>query len=452
MVDYLLRQMESVALHPAVAANGKTALHGQLLAHFHSWCSRLTQAGVRRGSVVSIEGEYSVGSIAALLALAAIEAIAVPLSPDTEANNQKFLLLAEVEWRIRIAGDVETIEPTAQTASHPLFEALRREGDPGLVLFTSGSTGSNKAAVHNLRLLLEKYQTQRRRLRTIVFLQLDHIGGINTLLYTLTNGGMVIVPAERSPSSVCEAVAAHRAELLPTSPTFLNLLLLSREYQRHDLSSLRLITYGTEPMPESTLNRLHSAFPGVVLQQTYGMTEIGILQSKSRGSDSLWVRVGGDGYETKVVDGRLWVRAKTAMLGYLNAPSPFDADGFLDTQDQVETDGEWLRILGRKGETINVGGNKVYPAQVESVLLEMDNVFEAVVLGQQHPLTGHVVSAVVRLTNGEPPRDFRIRMRQHCQGRLPAFAVPAKVIVSNDPLYNARFKTVRQPDIQNVKG
>jgi long-chain acyl-CoA synthetase len=155
------------------------------------------------------------------------------------------------------------------------------------------------------------------------------------------------------------------------------------------------------------------------------------------------VRIGGEGYETKVVDGRLWVRAKSAMLGYLNAPSPFDDEGFLDTGDEVVVDGEWLRILGRRGEVINVGGSKVFPAEIESVLLEMDGVSEVSVHGEPHPITGQVVIATVRLTNGETPRDFRIRMRQHCKDRLPAFAVPAKVVLSNERLYNERFKVMR---------
>src|SRR5262249_27814214 len=153
-------------------------------------------------------------------------------------------------------------------------------------------------------------------------------------LYTLSNGGAVVVTSDRSPTEVCAAIAAHRVELLPTTPTFLNLLLLSGEHRRHDLSSVRLITYGTEPMPESTLLRVRTAFPAAALQQTSGLTELGILRSKSRGSDSLWVRVGGEGYETKVMDGRLWIRGAAAMLGYLNAPSPFDAEGFFDTGDQ----------------------------------------------------------------------------------------------------------------------
>src|SRR5262249_44563982 len=157
------------------------------------------------------------------------------------------------------------------------------------------------------------------------------------------------------------------------------------------------ITYGTEPMPESTLSRVAHAFPGVALQQTYGLTELGILRSKSRGPDSLWVRVGGEGFGTRIVDGRLWIRTASAMLGYLNAPSPFDAEGFFDTGDQVEVDGDWLRILGRKSDIINVGGSKVYPARVESVLLELDNVADVVVTGEPNPITGQIVAATVRL-------------------------------------------------------
>ncbi len=111
------------------------------------------------------------------------------------------------------------------------------------------------------------------------------------------------------------------------------------------------------------------------------------------------MRVGGEGYETKIVDGRLWIRAKSAMLGYLNAPSPFDADGFFDTGDLVEVDGEWLRILGRKSEIINVGGNKVFPMEVENALLELDNVEDVAVRGEPNPLTGQVVVA------DGPPRD-----------------------------------------------
>lgn len=441
-LGFLLDKLTESPAALAVAEPGGTYTYLQLRQRVSSWGARLEDAEIEPGTVVGLEGDYGVEAIAALLALAAAGCVAVPLASDSCAYHEKFSETAQVEARLR-PGPPPVLEPTDRTASHPLYDELQRRGHPGLVLFTSGSTGESKAAVHDLVALAEKFRRPRHRLRTLVFLQLDHIGGINTLLYTLSNGGAVVVPRERTPEGVADAVARHRVELLPTSPTFLGLLLLSGADQRHDLSSLELITYGTEPMPESTLRRVRESFPRARLLQTYGTTELGILRSKSRDSGSLWVRVGGEGYETRIRDGRLWVRAASPMLGYLNAEMPVDEDGFFDTGDRVEADGEWLRILGREEERINVGGSKVYPAEVESVLLEMDNVTEAAVRGERHPITGQIVTAAVRLDRPETPEGFKLRMRLFCRGRLPPYAVPARLRLSDAPLHSERFKRIR---------
>jgi len=409
-----------------------------------TWDDWLDRVGLEAGEVVSLEGDCDLSTIALLLMLTARGAIVVPLGRDVSPRLDSYLEIAQVQRRVIVALGAAESRKRYVDVAHPHYEELRRRRAAGLVLFTSGSTGDSKAAVHDFTRLLERYETARAAWRTVLFLQLDHIGGLNTLLFTLANGGAVIVPSERSPKAVCEAIEQHRAELLPTSPTFLNLLLLSEEHLRHDLSSLRLITYGTEPMPASTLARTAATFPGVKLQQTYGMTELGILRSQSRDNGSLWVRVGGEGYETKVVEDRLWVRARAAMLGYLNAPSPFDAEGFLDTGDRVEVDGEWLRILGRDRETINVGGSKVYPAEVESVLLELEGVTDVSVRGESHPMTGQIVAATVRLAGQETLDHFKVRMRQFCRTRLPGYATPVKIQLADGPLFSERFKKFRR--------
>jgi len=196
-------------------------------------------------------------------------------------------------------------------------------------------------------------------------------------------------------------------------------------------------------MPESTLRRTNSAFPSAKLQQTYGSTELGILASRSKDNSSLWVSVGGKGYDTKIVDGTLRVRAKTAMLGYLNAPSPFDSEGFVDTGDRVEVDGDWIRILGRESEIINVGGSKVHPAEVESVLLDLEEIEDASVSGKTHPILGQIVTARVQLTKAMTPREVKQLIRGRCKDSLPGYAIPVKFEISETPLYNARFKRQR---------
>jgi acyl-CoA synthetase (AMP-forming)/AMP-acid ligase II len=221
------------------------------------------------------------------------------------------------------------------------------------------------------------------------------------------------------------------------------LLLLSGECAKRNLSSLKLITYGTEPMPSSTLAWACRLFPDARFLQTYGLTELGILRSQSRDSNSLWVRIGGEDFDWKVVHDHLWIRARSAMLGYLNAPSAFDSEGFFDTGDLVETDGEWIRFIGRESEVINVGGSKVHPTEVESVLLQMENVADVVVHGEPHPLMGQIVVATVRLVRPEPPEDFKIRMRRFCGARLPSSRLPARVRFTEDAVHSARFKRVR---------
>ncbi len=303
--------------------------------------------------------------------------------------------------------------------------------------------GESKAAIHNLDPLLRKFQVRRSVLVAITFLLLDHIGGINTLLHVLSNNGSVVTVQNRDPESVCRAIQDHKVELLPTSPTFLNLLLMSGACRRYNMSSLKRITYGTEMMPESTLGRMGQAFPSVQLQQTYGLSELGILRSKSKHSESLWVKVGGERFETKVVDGTWWIRAASAMLGYLNAPSPFDAEGWMNPQDQVEVDGEYIRILGRKTDIINVVRQKVYSAEVESVLIHEPNIVDATASGEPNPIMDNVVIPRVRLASPENPAVPRRRLRDFCSEGRASLKVQDKFEAVTGETTSGRFKKMR---------
>ncbi len=260
---------------------------------------------------------------------------------------------------------------------------------------------------------------------------------------TFASGGTVVTVETRDPETVCQAIARHRVHTLPTSPTFLNLLLISGAADQHDLSSLKVIAYGTEPMPENTLKSLHAVFPDTALVQTYGMSELGVLRSRSRDSQSLWLKFTGEGFETKIVDGILWVRAKTAMMGYLNAPDLFDEDGWLNTQDAVEVDGEYLRILGRATDLINVGGQKVYPAEVENLLLQLENVEDVAVFGKAQPMMGQVVAARFKLRAPEAADVFKRRMMAFCRERLANYQIPRVVEFTDAEQFGARFKKMR---------
>jgi long-chain acyl-CoA synthetase len=410
-------------------------------------CAReLEHRRIPLGSVIALDGDYSPEACAFLLASIDREAVVVPLSSAAAPSRDRFLEIAEVETVVRFTPEGgRQYESRDRVVENPLLRKLKASAQPGLVLFTSGSTGEPKASLHSMPRLLEKYRMPRPSLRTLAFLLLDHIGGINTLFHILSNGGAVVTVEDRTPDAICAAVERHGVELLPTTPTFLNLLLLSEAYRRHDLTSLKQITYGTEPMPESTLQRLHAVLPEVRLSQTYGLSELGILRARSRSSDSLWVKLGGQGVETKVVDGILWIRSASAMLGYLNAPSPFDAEGWFDTQDEVLVDGEFIRILGRRSEIINVGGQKVYPSEVEDALLRLPNVRDVVVAGEPNPITGQMVAAYFNLREPEDSDSLRRRVRQHCRAVLSPFQIPSRIEIVAEDQYSLRFKKSRLP-------
>lgn len=444
-VEFILEKFKTSGDNTAIVWKDQEFSYAWLVEKYNEWKNYLQQ-NVLPCSVVSLEADFSPSATVLLLALIEHEATVVPLTSSVEMKKPQFREIAEVEYIIKIdAQDEVSIEKTNENVEHDILLGLKKKQHPGLILFSSGSTGKNKAAVHDLVPFLEKYKVPRHAMRMITFLLFDHIGGINTLLYTLSNGGMIVtVDDDRSPSNICRLIQKYKVVSLPTSPTFLNLLLLSHAYKQYDLSSLKLITYGTEVMPASTLERMNEVFPNVRLLQTYGLSEVGILRSKSKSSDSLWVKIGGEGFETRVVDGMLEIKAKSAMLGYLNAPSPFTEDGWFITGDAVEVDGEYYKILGRKSEMINVGGEKVYPAEVESVIQLMDGVEDVAVMSESNAITGQIVVAKVKLSTDETLKDFRKRMKDYCKNQLQAYKIPQKVILVDKTMHGERFKKMRK--------
>jgi long-chain acyl-CoA synthetase len=443
-IEFLLERFQATKDAEALIWRDRPVLYGELRELVKFWQERLDQEIVPSCAVVALEADFSPNSVALFLSLLQNNCVVALLTAEMKSSRAELRQVAEVEWIIKIDQDDNIkIERTGHQARHHLLCQLRDRQHPGLIIFTSGSTGKSKAALHNFTLMQEKFQAPRPAQRTLLFLLFDHIGGINTLLHVLANGGCAIIALNHSPEAVAKAIAKHRVQVLPTSPTFLTLLLLSGVHQRYDLCSLEVVTYGTEVMPESVLSKLNQLFPLTRFHQTYGLTELGIMRSKSRSSDSLWFKVGGEGYETRIVNGMLEIKANSAMLGYLNAPAPFTPDGWYMTGDLVEIDGEWLKILGRKSELINVGGQKVYPSEVENVLQTMEGVAEVFVKGEANPITGNIVTAKVRLTKDESLRDFRIRLRAFCQDKLESYKIPMRVTLVNERLHSDRFKKNR---------
>lgn len=386
------------------------------------------------GDVVALVGDFDRGTIATMLRLLDRGVVLMPLTEGTRTDHQYFFSAGRAEWVI--ANGIVSRRENSDSVGHPMIEELRARKHPGIIFFSSGTTGRPKAILHDFNTFLARYAVPRPPLRALNFLLFDHAGGINTMLHTLFNRGVVVVPSERTPEAIAADMILHKVELLPATPTFLRMMLLAGIFDSMEFPALRIVTYGTERMDQGTLDLLCAKLPAVDFRQTYGLSELGVFQVRSRARDSLWMQIGGKGIETRVVNHVLQIRSGNRMIGYLNAPSPF-VDGWYDTGDIVEQDGEYIRVMGRAQEILNVGGLKILPEEIERVALLNPDVLRAKAYGSPNPITGQHIEVICEPRPGATldRRSLMIHFRSFLQKQLS----PHRVIIGDVPISH-RFK------------
>jgi len=443
-VGHLLGVFEHYGQQPAIVWSGQSFTYEWLGQHIRHWTAELgARTDTQPGTVVALTADYSPTALALLLALLNSGCIVSLTTTAVVGQKAELLRLAEVRTEILVDRHDEVVfRDIGHRVSHPLLAELEAAGTGGLVLFTSGSAGKIKAVVHDAERLLARFRTPARARVTIPFMHFDHIGGINTVLQTLASGGTAVIAPDRDSKTICSLIDKHRVQVLPTTPTFLTLLLLSN-FRDYDLSSLEIVAYGAERMPALLLARLTAALSGVKLIQNYGLSEAGILRTSSEANGSLWMTLGGDGVETRVAQGLLEIKTESAMLGYLNEVSPFTEDGWLKTGDRVEVNGRYLQILGRESDVINVGGEKVYPAEIEDLIASMPHVLAVIVSSQPNAITGQLVQAEVWLSGDETREDFRRRMIGFLSDRVPGYKIPQRVSLGSESFQGPRLKRRR---------
>tara|TARA_B100000575_G_C23047876_1_gene603189 strand:- start:710 stop:1228 length:519 start_codon:yes stop_codon:yes gene_type:complete len=166
---------------------------------------------------------------------------------------------------------------------------------------------------------------------------------------------------------------------------------------------------------------------------------------KSKSSDSTFMKFDDPNLEHKIIEGKLFLRSNTQISGYLNSSmESFDEDGWFDTGDLAEeTDDGFIKIIGRSKEIINVGGEKVLPNEVESILLEMEQIDDCIVYAKQNPIMGQSVNADIVTTNEISNRDARRLIQKYCMNKLEAYKIPSSVKVVSKTNFGSRFKKIR---------
>lgn len=417
----------------------------ELLSQINKYSNFLLETNIKK-SVVVIDSDYSFYSISLLFALIDHNCIIVPIVKTTENEFKSKTDASEANVIIRINDnheiDIENLNDNVISYSDYLTITDKKRS--GIVLFSSGTTGTPKVMVHDFNNFIESFKPPRRQktLRFLLFLMFDHIGGLNTLINCLNNGSPIVIPENRNPSHILDIIESKKIQILPTSPTFLNLMLQVEGLENRDLSTLKLITYGTEKMPKSLLNKLNVLIPNVKYLQTFGTSETGILKTRSKNSNSLYFKIVDDDIEYKIENNQLLIKSKTSTAGYKGYKSnKFTDDGWFITGDLIEQDEDgYMRIIGRTNDVINVGGLKVMPNEVEEVINAIDGVLDSTVFARENAITGQIVCAKIIINKGVDKGELKKLIKKTCSQKLDRYKNPVKIIITDTIEFTSRFK------------
>ena len=203
----------------AIIYKNKAYLYKDILELITLWTKRLENNNITQGSVVAVSGDYSPESISLIIALILNKNIIVPLSPGLGESVHNYLDIANVRYIIKpFSRGCHIISKNNIAPGNELLKSLVDQKRPGLILFTSGSSGKPKAVLHDFEKLLSKYINANKNYITLCFLMFDHIAGIDTYFYCLYSGGTAVLPTSRKPKDICQLIEKFKVEVLPTSP------------------------------------------------------------------------------------------------------------------------------------------------------------------------------------------------------------------------------------------
>ena len=458
-------------------AAGQRFSYAELNAHVNAMCHALADAGVREGDRVALLMFNGIEFVESFYAAAKLGAVTVPLNWRLVADELAFILkdcgagtlvygsdFAEVAAAIQERGsdgtDVTTwIEAGDAGERQPwslAYDGLRAGGkaaepdsrgagdDLAFIMYTSGTTGLPKGVMHSHATAFASLSNvlatidMRESDRYLNALPLFHVGALTPLMSNLFCGSCVALMRQFDPVAMWDVIEAERITGTLAVPAMLNFMLAVPEIDSRDISSLRAILSGASPVPVALIERYFDI--GIEIQQVYGLTESGGPGCFLGSSDAL-ARAGstGRGYlltDVRVIDadgndvppgepGQVLLRGDHNMVGYWNRPDATAEalrDGWLYTGDVAIRDEDgFITIHDRIKDVVISGGENVYPAEVENVLLQHPDISDVAVIGQESATWGECTFAVVVRTNDTLQESDVLAF---CDGKMGRFKVP----------------------------
>lgn len=484
--DWPRRRAEMTPNRTALIWDETETTYSELAERVYSLAKVLRAKGVQRGSRVAYFGTNHPAFFDVLFATTALGATFVPVNHRLAVDEVAYIL-ADSQSEIVFYGEDkrDSIEHFAAAAPsvaewipaeteidelivdvEPLTETVGVSLDEtAIIMYTSGTTGRPKGAMLSHGNLTWASMNQmidldiRKDDTTLAVAPLFHIGGLNgTALSTFVKGGRIVILRGFEPASVLRAIHRHAVTGFFTVPTMLDMLSTHELFAQVDVSSLRSLVVGGAPPSDITLQRWLSR--GVAIQQAFGMTEaaptVSMLSSEdahshrgSAGKRSFFtelkvMRADGTQANTNEV-GEVWLRGPNVITQYWQRPDAADAfvDGWYKSGDAALLDEHgYLYIRDRYKDMYISGGENVYPAEVENVLMSCPGVAEVAVIGVPDEKWGEVGLAVIVANDAELTHD---RVVEHARAHLAGYKVPKAVSIVDSLPKTASGKITKQP-------
>jgi fatty-acyl-CoA synthase len=482
----------------AIRFPGRDVSYAELAALIERMVAAMAASGIQRGSCVAYLGFNSPEMLALLFASARLGALFMPLNWRLAAPEHKQMLedcppallfveppfVAQIDaLRTGLGATTLVSFGDAGTGWISWAEFCLRAGSPAprdtdadamtplLICYTSGSTGMPKGVLLTQR-ALECNATNSADMHDLTAddvilttLPLFHVGGLNNQTTpALRAGCTVVLHPKFDPDATFDAIEQEGITLTVLVPAQLDMMMAHRRWAGADFSKLRMITTGSTIVPRHVINAVHAK--GVPMVQVYGSTETCPIAAYLKAGDAMR-KAGSTGRvalhcQLRLVDsngkdvaqgstGEILIKGNNVMTGYWQAPQATAAvlvDGWFHSGDMGHQDEEgYLYVDGRSKEMIISGGENIYPAEIENLLIECPDIAEASVIGRPDARWGEIVVAVV-----VPKADHAVSSEQVLkllEGRIARFKHPKEVVIV-ETLPKTALGKVRKEDVRKM--
>lgn len=318
------------------------------------------------------------------------------------------------------------------------------------IVRTSGSSGKKfKLVLHDPELFFKKYNMIGPHYnKTMAFSPADSIAGIETLFEVLAHKATLVTSLDDlSPSRIGDLIRTHQIDYFQTTPSYMNLMMVSKIVTQDILGSLKKIAFGSEPSLRIVLQAFQEKLPQLIFNHTYGMTEIGIQKTHTDQNDPTRFLPDQNFNPFQIIDETLHIQSMTKMCNYLNeteTSSPLGKDWF-DTQDEAIIEENYLRVLGRRGDLINVAGRKFFPSELEEILSGLTEILDITVTAEKNDLIGAVVTANIIIAPECDETEFRKKLKLFCEKNVLTYMNPHRIKITKDGALTPRMKKMRKP-------